>query len=185
MKCLPLIKSVMAPFASSIDVDAPIEEARKFMQQHNIRHLPITEGGELVGLLSDRDIKLYLGPDMDYPKVSETKVRDVYHQDPYVVDLNEPLDIVLLTRAKKHIGSALVTREGKLTGVFTVTDACRSFAEYLRNRIRCKVGMKQFKVPLQGKSYQFIPGCTGPKRMWNFISRLRLSQYRHGRIYSQ
>lgn len=148
----------MAPFASSIDVDAPIEEARKFMQQHNIRHLPVTEGGELVGLLSDRDIKLYLGPDMDYPKVSETKVRDVYHQDPYVVDLNEPLDIVLLTRAKKHIGSALVTREGKLTGVFTVTDACRSFAEYLRNRIRCcakgishyLVGMKGFGTSISG-----------------------------------
>ncbi|MBM2829674.1 MAG: hypothetical protein HW411_464 [Gammaproteobacteria bacterium] len=136
MKHLPLIKSVMTPFPYAIDIDAPIEEARAFMQRQNIRHLPVISGGKLVGVVSDRDIKLYLGPDLDYPKASETKVRDVYLDKPYVVDLNESLDNVLTVMAEKHIGSALVTRDGKLAGLFTATDACRSFAEHLRKQFR-------------------------------------------------
>ena len=136
MKYLPHIKSVMTPFASSIDIEAPIDEARKFMQHHNIRHLPVTDGDVLVGILTDRDIKLYLGPDMDYPDVDGTKVRNVYKEEPYIVDLNERLDNVLIIMANNHFGSALVTRKDKLVGVFTATDACRSFAEYLRDQFR-------------------------------------------------
>ena len=32
-----------------------------------------------------------------------------------------------------HIGSALVTKHGKLVGIFTVTDVCRVFAEFLKS----------------------------------------------------
>ena len=136
MKKVPAIKSVMTPFPDSVDIDAPIAEAQQFMREHQIRHLPVTREHELVGVLSDRDIKLYLGPDLAYPKVSETRVRDVYMDHPCIVDLNERLDNVLQKMAEQHIGSVLVTRQDKLAGVFTVTDACRSFAEFLRNPFR-------------------------------------------------
>jgi CBS domain-containing protein len=77
---------------------------------------------------------LILGPDFDLPPESELTVRDVYIADPYIVDLNEPLDHVLLTMAQKHIGSVLVTKNGKLAGLFTTTDACRCFGEFLREK---------------------------------------------------
>ena len=32
------------------------------------------------------------------------------------------------------VGAALVARRGKLVGIFTFTDACRLFAEWLRGR---------------------------------------------------
>lgn len=134
MKNVPAIKKVMTPFPFSVDVTAPVEEAQEFMREHKIRHLPVTEGTELVGVLTDRDIKLYLGPDFDYPNQKEATVRDVYMDNPYIVDLNERLDVVLKTMAEKHIGSVLVTRNGKLAGVFTSTDACKSFADYLQNQ---------------------------------------------------
>ena len=134
MNRIPAIKSVMTAFPYSIAVDAPIEEARQFMRKNDIRHLPVTENGELIGILSDRDIKLYLGPDFDYPKPEETKVRDVYLDHAYVVDLNERLDKVLQYMAERHIGSALITRHGKLAGVFTVSDACRSYAKFLQEK---------------------------------------------------
>ena len=106
------------------------------MQKQNIRHLPVISGGKLAGIVSDRDIKLYLGPDLDYPQATETRVRDVYLANPYVVDLNEALDNVLVAMAERHIGSVLVTRDGKLAGLFTATDACRAFAEHLRRQYR-------------------------------------------------
>ena len=126
----------MTPFPYSISIDAPINEARAFMHKQNIRHLPVIAGGKLAGVISDRDIKLYLGPDLDYPEADTALVRDVYLANPYVVDLNESLDNVLNAMAERHIGSVLVTRDGKLAGLFTATDACRTFAEYLRKRFR-------------------------------------------------
>jgi hypothetical protein len=38
--------------------------------------------------------------------------------------------------AEHQLGSAIVTRRGKLAGIFTVTDACHHFAEYLREQVR-------------------------------------------------
>jgi hypothetical protein len=35
--------------------------------------------------------------------------------------------------AERHIGSAIVTKAGKLVGMFTSMDACRSFGGYLRD----------------------------------------------------
>ena len=134
MKNIPAIKAVMTPFPYSVDVNAPISKARKFMAEHGIRHLPVTDKTEIIGVLTDRDIKLYLGPDFDYPRESEAFVKDVYMDKPYIVDLNERLDKVLKTMAERHIGSVLVTRHGKLAGVFTSTDACKSYAEHLRTQ---------------------------------------------------
>ena len=59
---------------------------------------------------------------------------DVQRADIYAVERDEPLDRVLAEMAERHIGSAVVTDGGKLVGVFTATDACRYFAEYLRSR---------------------------------------------------
>ena len=125
----------MTPFPYSVDVDAPLAEAQEFMRQRHIRHLPVTDDQKLVGVLTDRDIKLYLGPDFDYPNQQEALVKDVFLDHPYIVDLNERLDKVLKTMAERHIGSVLVTRNGKLAGVFTSTDACQSFAEYLIEKV--------------------------------------------------
>jgi acetoin utilization protein AcuB len=136
MKRMPSIKAVMTPFPYSVDAGASLAEAQQFMRTHNIRHLPVTQNGDLAGSISDRDIKLVLGPDFAYPNAEETRVADAMVRDPYVVDMDTRLDQVLEHMADKHLGSALVTRHGKLAGVFTVTDACRHFADFLREQVR-------------------------------------------------
>lgn len=136
MKRMPSIKSVMTPFPYSVDAAAKVDEALAFMREHAIRHLPVTDAGALVGMVSDRDIKLMLGPDFAYPAASELAVSDAMVREPFVVDLETGLDEVLAHMAEHHLGSAVVTRRGRLAGVFTVTDACRAFAEYLREPFR-------------------------------------------------
>jgi len=134
MRHLPQVKSVMTPFPYSIDLEASLDEAREMMDTHNIRHLPVTDHDHtLMGVLTDRDIRQFLGP---ANAGEQRRVRDVYIGHPYTVDLNEALDNVLMHMAENHIGSALVTRHGKLAGLFTVTDACRHFALFLRERFR-------------------------------------------------
>lgn len=131
MSRTPTIKTAMTAFPYSVDIKAPIDEAQAFMREHKIRHLPVTEDGVLIGVVTDRDIKLLLGPDFDYPEPKELRVADAMVEETYVVDLNTPLVEVVKHMAEHRVGSALVTRKGKLAGVFTSTDACRAFAEVL------------------------------------------------------
>lgn len=131
---LPQILAYMTPFPYSIDVDAPLAEAHAFLRERHIRHLPVTERGDLVGVLTDRDIKLALGPDLGSPPERELAVREVFQPETYVVDAGTPLLTVAATMAERHVGSALVTRGGKLVGIFTTTDACRALARVLRER---------------------------------------------------
>jgi acetoin utilization protein AcuB len=125
------VKAFMTAFPYSVDKDSPVDEALEFMRHHKIRHLPVTEAGELQGVVSDRDIKLMLGPDFAYPDARELKVKDAMVEDAYIVDYSTPLATVLKQMAERRIGSAIVTRNGKLVGVFTSSDACRAFADYL------------------------------------------------------
>jgi CBS domain-containing protein len=104
------------------------------MLEHRVRHLPVTQNHELKGIITDRDIKLLLGPEMDYPNPRELKVEDGFVANPYVVDINSPLSDVVLEMAERHIGAALVTGHGRLAGIFTTSDACRVLGEWLRER---------------------------------------------------
>jgi acetoin utilization protein AcuB len=121
----------MTPFPHSIEVEAPLAEAHAFLRERRIRHLPVTRNGVLVGILTDRDIKLALGPDLGSPPERELRVADVFQPETYVVDAGQPLEEVASAMAERHIGSALVTRAGKLVGIFTTTDACRALARVL------------------------------------------------------
>jgi CBS domain-containing protein len=131
---VPQILAYMTPFPYSVDVDAPLAEAHAFLRAQHIRHLPVTERGLLAGVLTDRDIKLALGPDLGSPPEHELSVRDVYQPEPYVVDAGTPLLSVAATMAERHLGSALVTRGDALVGIFTTTDACRALARVLREQ---------------------------------------------------
>jgi acetoin utilization protein AcuB len=131
-----LIDDFMTTFPYAIDADAEVLEARKLMLQHRIRHLPVVRGEELVGLVSDRDIKLMLGPEFDNPNPHDVSVADVMIDEPYVVDVRTPLGDVLRHMADAHIGAVLITRSGGLAGIFTASDACRHFANRLEQDAR-------------------------------------------------
>ena len=132
MKKMPVLKTAMTPFPYSVSLDASFDEASELMGHHNVRHLPVTRDRQVVGVITDRDLvsAMHVRSHSDAP--GDLSVSDLYMADPYIVSIDEPLGNVLLTMAERHIGSAIVTKAGKLVGVFTAVDACRSFGEYLR-----------------------------------------------------
>ena len=131
---VPSVAAVMTPFPYSVQVDDPVGKAEALMEEHGIRHVPVQDERELVGVLAQRDIALLLGSGGAERPSESVAVRQVYVKDAYVVDLREPLDRVVLEMAERHIGSALVVRNGRLAGIFTATDACRVLGEFLRER---------------------------------------------------
>ena len=129
---MPTVKVAMTPFPWSIDIDAPLSEARSMMGEHEIHHLPVTDAGALVGVISGRDVALSSAIAQARDASREPLVREACVLQAYAVEDTEPLDAVLAVMARERLGSALVTRSGKLVGVFTVTDACQITADWLR-----------------------------------------------------
>jgi acetoin utilization protein AcuB len=136
MKRIPSIKTVMTPFPYSIKPEEPVKQALELMADHNIHHLPVTSDDGLVGMVSSRDIRLILDSTASDSDEDQLTVSNVMTEEPYTVDLSERLDSVLHRMAEHHLQSVVVTRKGKLVGIFTEVDACRAFAEFLREQVR-------------------------------------------------
>ncbi len=132
MKSIPHVKSVMTPFPHAVDSMEDMQTAQGMMGQHGIRHLPVLHEGELRGILSERDLQLAQGILAFRDNAVSLPVWAICSRDPYIVDLDVPIDAVVDEMANRHIGSAIVTRRGKLAGIFTTTDACRLLGERMR-----------------------------------------------------
>jgi acetoin utilization protein AcuB len=100
--------------------------AHEIMRAHRIRHLPVLDGGKLVGVVSQRDLALI----ESLPGVSaaEVPVADAMTTDVYVVGPRVPIRRVASEMADRKLGSAVVMAGADVVGVFTVTDACRALA---------------------------------------------------------
>jgi acetoin utilization protein AcuB len=128
---IPSIKAVMTPFPWKVRLDDSLSHATAVMREHNIRHLPVTDGDQLVGIVTERDIGLVENAIRGSRETDSLQVSDACMLDAYVVDLSSPLDRVLAEMAERHIGSALVVKRGKLAGIFTSSDACHHFGRFL------------------------------------------------------
>ena len=127
----PRIDSVMTPAPHSIELEARVRDAEDRMIDHEIRHLPVVDGGTLVGLISDRDIA-FLDNEPAEDLRDQLRVRDVCSLEVYTVEPDTHLDVVAAEMAERRIGSAVITDHGKVLGLFTSTDACRCLAGLLR-----------------------------------------------------
>ncbi|HVK61798.1 MAG TPA: CBS domain-containing protein [Bdellovibrionales bacterium] len=134
MKAIPTIAKYMTTAPHTIGADQTLAKAEKFMSKYHIRHLPVLDGGELVGILSDRDVKLVESfNDVDPEKVS---VEDAYTPDPFITSPNSPLSDVCAQMALHKYGCALVCDNKKLVGIFTWVDALNAFNELLSTRLK-------------------------------------------------
>lgn len=130
---IPPVKAVMTPFPHSVDAAEPPGRADELLREHGIHHLPVTDGDELVGVVSARELRA-AGRAAGEAGSADAGLRvgDLTSNRACIVELDEPLDNVLLRMAHQHCDCALVVRGGKLVGIFTVGDACLGFAEHLR-----------------------------------------------------
>lgn len=126
MNPIPKLATVITPFPYHIDSQAPLAEARKKMSEQGIRHLIVKSEGDIHGILSERDLQQQADLQADLI------VDDVCTASPVVADIHDPLDKVLDVMAQQQLSSVIALRDGELVGIFTTTDACKEFSNYLR-----------------------------------------------------
>ena len=132
-KPIPKIQAHMTTSPHSIGRDQPLARAHAMMREHQIRHLPVLEGGALLGVLSDRDLRLIETlRDVDPEKIS---VSEAMSTEVYAVKPDAPLDEVVDAMAKHKYGCAVVIQNHHVVGIYTTVDVCRSLSELLRTRL--------------------------------------------------
>jgi CBS domain-containing protein len=132
MQQIPLMSAVMTPFPHSIRSDDTLATAAEMMRELRVRHLPVKDGQQLCGVVSERDLRVALAAAAGLPAADALRVRSACRLEPYEVEVHERLDAVLAGMVERQVGCALVVKDGRLAGIFTTTDACRSYASLLR-----------------------------------------------------
>ncbi len=128
MKAMPQIQKFMTAMPHTIGKKIPIKTALSMMREYRIRHLPVQEGGELVGIITDRDVKLA----SSFKGAADLTVEEVMSPDPYTVQPSATLDHVVSEMAEHKYGCAIVVQgNGKTVGIFTAVDAMRVLGETL------------------------------------------------------
>jgi acetoin utilization protein AcuB len=135
MKSIPTVSKYMTVVPHTIGADQSVLKAEQMMRDLNVRHLPVLWEGKLVGIVSDRDVKLYKGL-VDKNELETSKVEHIYQVEAYTISPDSPLDEVVANMAEKKLGSALVVDNKKLVGIFTAVDALSAFAELLHSRLK-------------------------------------------------
>lgn len=111
--------------------DMLFEELRNLMEEHGIRHLPVVRGEAVVGVISDRDVRLLSG--LSASEKRQVRAGDIMVSKPLTVDSEMPLEEVAFAMSDKKVGSVLVLDENeRLLGIFTATDALNALIEIIR-----------------------------------------------------
>jgi acetoin utilization protein AcuB len=124
-----LVEDYMTSSPHSIGVTLTISDARNLMLANGIRHLPVLDGGALVGVLSERDIQMIEA--IEKKNAMRITVEEAMSQAPYTCSPTTPLEVAARHMAKHKLGSCVVMQGKKVVGVLTTTDGLRALAEVL------------------------------------------------------
>lgn len=124
-----LVEDYMTSSPHSIGVTLTVSDAKNLMLANGIRHLPVLDGGELVGLISDRDLQMIEA--FEKKRAEAITVEEAMSQAPYTASPTTPLEVAARHMAKHKLGSCVVMVGKKVVGVFTTTDGLRALADVL------------------------------------------------------
>jgi CBS domain-containing protein len=106
----------------TVSEECTIERAIGQMRVAEIRHLVITEGDRVTGIVSNRDLRRLLEDPSRPPRLTDP-VRRIMTEDPVTVAPEMPVTEAARVLLERKIG-ALPVRDGdEIVGIFTTSDA--------------------------------------------------------------
>lgn len=135
-----VVEEVMSQDPFAVDVTESIAEVMRKLMEADVRHLPVLEDGELVGIVSDRDLRAYTPAAMaefDHPaevrqrlaqSVSTVMSSDVVSVNPEQ-DIAEVVEIML----DQKVGAVPVVQadSAHLVGIVSYMDVLRVLSDQL------------------------------------------------------
>lgn len=111
----------------AVQIDDSIGVARQMLAERGIRHLPVIDGGRLVGMVRERDLALARDRNATVEGIM-TLAQEVDGSTPFSEALG------MMSDAQRD--ALVVTRGGHIEGIFTAMDAVRILRDRVRPRPR-------------------------------------------------
>lgn len=116
-------------------------DAFEIMQERRIRHIPVVEKGKLVGIISDRDVRIYLptrvhleGASSAYSKtLMQTTIKSVLKSKPITVSSASTIREAAEIMCREKVGALPVVDDAKLVGIVSAEDVLWAFVDNIQN----------------------------------------------------
>jgi acetoin utilization protein AcuB len=130
-----LVREWMASDVLTIDENTSMMKALHLMKENNIRRLPVTARGSLVGIISDRDLKeaspskaTTLDVHELYYLLAEIKVKEIMTKNPLTIQQDETVERAAVVMLEHKVsGLPVLNKNGDLVGIITQSDVFRAF----------------------------------------------------------
>lgn len=118
------VRDAMTSNPRSIEPSTMVADAAKLMKAEDVGSLPIVEGDQLVGMVTDRDIVIRIVAEEKDPQ--STTVGEIASRDLVTVDPEQDLDEALRLMAQHQVRRLPVAEEdGRLVGILAQADVAR------------------------------------------------------------
>jgi len=132
------VVDVMTDNPVTIAAAETIGQADELMSENNIRQIPVVDGHELVGIVTDRDIRSFLSDALlanadRREKALATPVSEIMTTDPLFLAPDDGLDEAVEMLIEQKFGALPVVDEAEgLVGIVSYVDVLRCFLNRLR-----------------------------------------------------
>lgn len=130
------VRDIMTISCITAPATMPVLEARQLMLEKRIRHLPVTDGPKLLGIVTDRDIRLNLPSPATSLSVWEINyllarmtLSSVMTKNVVVVESGREATEAAQVMLDHKIGALPVVDRGHMVGIITETDLLRAFVK--------------------------------------------------------
>jgi acetoin utilization protein AcuB len=133
------VKDWMQPRLHTVHLDDTIEHARELCERHRVNQLPVVVRGELVGIVTDRDLRdafPSLAEEAAHPAEARAateslRVEEVMSPNVLTVSESDPIAHAATLMRRERIGALPVVRDGRLVGIITRSDLLGSLVALL------------------------------------------------------
>ena len=124
------VEDVMTPDPVTLLPSATVGDAYALMTERGFRHVPIVEGGLLLGVISMTDVG-HLGARV--PEILAKSIHEVMSTKLVTVTPNESVASAAATMASRKINCLLVVDSNGLAGIVTTYDLLDALARRVRD----------------------------------------------------
>jgi acetoin utilization protein AcuB len=123
------VKDIMTMNVVTIPSNTSISDAKRIMEAHRIRRLPIVDRGKLVGMVTEHRLEAYTPSKATTLSVWEigyllgnTPVKDIMEKNVVTVTPDMTVEEVLALAQEKEVGALPVLEDGRVVGIVTTND---------------------------------------------------------------
>ena len=117
-----LVKDIMKRPVITIGPQATLREAHQLMWERGIRHLPVLDEGRLVGIITDRDIRLATSVLRPNPLSCDARIYEVMKRPVLTADPLDPVEDAARLMREEKVGCLPVVEGKELVGIITGID---------------------------------------------------------------